>query len=152
VFAFARVDNKETGIFAINFIGQETNFILDLTNILNKISPHSKPHDNTICFIEDWTQDDKGDYFFLRELIEVHANRKLAPYGSVCLGFSILDSSNDNVALTLQHSNRRMINYIKNGFDGGVDNYQITHSLKQILTNNAAIDVFVKWFNEVMEL
>ena len=152
VFAFARVDSKETGIFAINFIGQETNFILDLTNILNKISPHSKPHDNTICFIEDWTQDDKGDYFFLRELIEVHANRKLAPYGSVCLGFSILDSSNDNVALTLQHSNRRMINYIKNGFDGGVDNYQITHSLKQILTNNVAIDAFVKWFNEIMEL
>ena len=63
IFAFARQTPEETGIFAINFREQETNFLLDMSNLLGE-----NGDSNSICYIEDWTSKSQGEYYFLREL------------------------------------------------------------------------------------
>ena len=71
IFAFARKTPEETGIFAINFRDQETNFLLDLTNLLGE-----EGNSNSICKIVDWTNNSPGELYFLRELTQSHVNRK----------------------------------------------------------------------------
>ena len=57
IFAFARKTPEETGIFAINFRDQETNFLLDLSSLLGEDG-----NSNSICYIVDWTNNDnKGE-------------------------------------------------------------------------------------------
>ena len=83
VLAFARQTEEETGIFAINFRDQESNFLLDLKPLIGE---ESNP--DTICFIQNWECDDKGNYFFLRELTQGRMTRKIGPFQSVCFSFS----------------------------------------------------------------
>lgn len=82
IFAFARQTPEETGIFAINFREEETNFLLDMSNLLGE-----NGDSNSICYIEDWTSKSQGEYYFLRELTQSHVTRKIGPYATVCFGF-----------------------------------------------------------------
>lgn len=75
VFAFARRTVDETGVFAINFTNNETNFLLDMNNLTigNEIATNF----NAICHIEDWINEVKGEFFFLREMIGGQVHRKI---------------------------------------------------------------------------
>jgi hypothetical protein len=75
VFAFARQTPDETGIFAINFTEHETNFKLDLSNLLKVTDAQGNVTDeemnfNAICYIENWFSEEKGDFYFVRELVQ----------------------------------------------------------------------------------
>ena len=89
IFAFARETPEQTGIFAINFTDQSANFELDLSNLLKVPSQGSdyisdeESNFNSICYIEDWSHDGKGDFYFVRELVQGHVTRKVEPYQSI---------------------------------------------------------------------
>ena len=67
VFAFARVTPEETGIIAINFKNHSSSFELDLGNLKQNFKTNIDF--NTMCYIEDWILEEKGDYYFLAEVI-----------------------------------------------------------------------------------
>ena len=75
IFAFARQTKEETGIFAINFRDQETNFLLDLTSLLGE-----NGNSNSICYIVDWTLNNEGEYYFLKELTQSHVKDHIQLY------------------------------------------------------------------------
>ena len=157
IFCFARETPEETGIFAINFTDQETTFELDLTNLLkvptegaDSVSDEQSNF-NSICYIEDWSNDGKGDFYFVRELVQGHVNRKVEPYSTVCFGFSIVPFTQDNYKHCLEKSNSRMINEIRtNG--PSVDTYQVSLQLREILDKNLPVEEFAKWMNYVFDL
>ena len=155
IFCFARETPEETGIFAINFTDQPTTFELDLNNLLKVPTEGSDNPDesnfNSICYIEDWSSDSKGDFYFVRELVQGHVNRKVEPYASVCFGFSIIPFSQDSYKHCLEKSNSRMIHEIKtNG--PSVDSYQLSLMLREILDKHLPIEEFAKWLNYVFDL
>ena len=154
VFAFARQTQDETGIFAINFSDHETNFLLDLSNLISgeNNGDDLQPNFNSICYIEDWISEERGDYFFMRELIEGHVNRKIGAYSTICFGFQIIPFTQDNYKRTMEKSNSRMINEIKSNSGNTLDNYQITLQLKEILTKNLPLEEFGKWFNYLLDI
>ena len=73
VLAFSRQCKEETGIFAINFREYESNFLLDLSNLLG-----DNTNLDTICKIKNWDNDDKEEYFFLRELTQGRITRTIS--------------------------------------------------------------------------
>ena len=154
VFAFARQTQDETGIFAINFSDHETNFLLDLSNLISveNTGDDLQPNFNSICYIEDWISEERGDYFFMRELIEGHVNRKIGAYSTICFGFQIIPFTQDNYKRTMEKSNSRMINEIKSNSGNTLDSYQITLQLKEILTKNLPLEEFGKWFNYLLDI
>ena len=78
IFTFARKTDEEIGIFIINFREKETNFSLDLTNLFGM---DINMDENTICFIENWDdENDKGEYYFLREISEGNFCKKIWGY------------------------------------------------------------------------
>ena len=142
ILAFARKTEEEIGIFVINFRENETNFSLDLSNLLGKDIDF-----NSICYIEDWdNENEKGEYYFLRELTEGHLSRKIWGYHSLSLGFSIVPFTEENYRKTIEKSNLKMLNEISKKETGNtVDNYQITIQLKDILTKKLSLEEFNKW-------
>ena len=110
VLAFARQTKEETGIFAINFREHESNFLLDLKPLVGNDSNF-----DTICNIQNW-DNDKNEYYFLRELTQGRITRKIGPFQSVCFGFEVLPFSQDVYKKTMETSNTLMINEIKNLF------------------------------------
>jgi hypothetical protein len=68
VFAFARCSPEETGIIAINFKNSVSTFQLDLKNLMSMFDK-SKITFNTMCYIEDWILEEKGDYYFFMEVV-----------------------------------------------------------------------------------
>ena len=158
IFAFARQTQEETGIFVINFRENDTNFLLDLSNLLGKEGDF-----NTICYIEDWEGDEKGEYYFLKELTQEHASRKIGGYQSICFGFSIVPFTQENYKRTMEKSNSRMVNEIKkqekNEEEVGVeddtnasDSHQITIQLKEILSRNLSLEEFNKWMSSITDI
>ncbi|MBR6133851.1 MAG: glycogen/starch synthase, partial [Bacilli bacterium] len=151
VFAFARQGEDETGIFAINFTNDKTNFKLDLSSLLTTKSEDGSVFDeknnfNSICYIEDWISDEKGDIYFTRELIQGHVDRTIEPYGAICFGFSIIPFTQENYKIVMDKSNGRMINELKSK-GGSVDSYQVSLQLKEILKKKLPLDEFAKWLN-----
>ena len=140
VFAFARQSDEETGIFAINFTGDETNFELDLSNLLEDENNNF----NSICYIEDWLSDEKGDIYFTRELMEGHTTRKIEPYHTLCFGFCIIPCTKENYKNAMEKSNARMIAEVKKN-NGNADSFQTTLQLKEILNKDLPLDEFAKW-------
>ena len=142
VFAFARQTEEETGIFVINFREEETNFVLDLTPLLGKDMDY-----NTICYIEDWDKkNEKGEYFFLREMTQEHMSRKIGGNHSLSFGFGIAPFTEENYQKTMEKSNLKMLKEItKNEENKSVDNFQITIQLKDILNNKLPLGEFIKW-------
>lgn len=76
VFAFSRYTSEEIGIIAINFKNYVSTFELDLKNIVG-IFGQSAVDFNSICYIEDWVLEEKGDYYFISELISKGLMRTL---------------------------------------------------------------------------
>ena len=146
ILAFARKTPKETGIFAINFRDQETNFLLDLTNLLGEDG-----NSNSLCKIEDWTNNNPGEYYFLRELTQSHVNRKIGPYSTVCFGFSI-DPNQENVAEVFEKSNSRLVADLKSMDNNSVDNYQLSLQLKEILEKKLPIEEFNRWMEYTLKV
>ena len=149
IFSFARKSEDETGIFIINFREYETNFILDLSTLIGNDNDY-----NTICYIEDWDKEnEEGDYYFLRELAEGHISRKIFGYHSLCFGFSIVPFTEENYKKTIEKSNLKMIKEIsKNEKNNGLDNYQITIRLKDILNKQLSLEEFNKWISYLNDL
>ena len=149
IFSFARKCEDETGIFVMNFREYETNFILDLSTLIGKDIDY-----NTICYIEDWdNENERGEYYFLRELTEGHISRKILGYHSLCFGFSIVPYSEENYRKTLETSNLKMLKEVaKNDKDNGLDNYQINIRLKDILNQKLPLEEFNKWITYINEL
>ena len=149
IFAFARKNDEETGIFVINFREKETNFLLDLSSLLG-----SDTDFNTICYIEDWdNQNEKGEYFFLRELTQGHLARKIGGYHSVCFGFSIAPFTEENYRKTMEKSNLKMVQEIaQKEPNSPVDSYQITLQLKDILNKKLPLEEFNKWISYLTDL
>ena len=102
ILAFARKTPEETAIFAINFRDQETNFYLDLSSLLGKYS-----NSNYKLTIEDWTNDNKGENYKMKEITVNHIMRKIAPYGTVYLGFSA-----ETVSIRFTSMNQYINNHI----------------------------------------
>ena len=155
IFCFARETPEETGIFAINFTDQPVSFEMDLTNLL-KVPLEGEGIDeesnfNSICYIEDWTTDSKGDFYFVREIIEGHNARKVEPYSAVCFGFSVIPFTKESYLHSLEKSNSRMINEIRSN-GPSVDSYQTSLQLKEILDKKLPIAEFAKWLNYVLDL
>jgi starch synthase len=156
VFAFARQTVDETGIFAINFSENETTFKLDLTNLLKITDAEGNVTDeelnfNAICYIENWFSEEKGDFYFVRELVQGHVNRKIEPYGTLCFGFSIIPFTQENYKYIMERSIARMISEIKtNG--PSVDSYQVSIQLREILEKNLPLEEFGKWMNYIFGL
>ena len=128
IFAFARQTPEETGIFAINFRDQETNFLLDLSSLLGE-----NGNSNSICYIVDWTLKNEGEYYFLRELTQSHVTRKIRPYSTVCFGFSMIPFNTENYNKVMEKSNSRLIADLKSMDNNSVDFYQVSLQLKEIL-------------------
>ena len=76
VIAFARHSNSETGIIAINFSSQASSFKLDLKPLLPILD--AQLSFNSICYIEDWILEERGDFYFIREAISEGQMRTLA--------------------------------------------------------------------------
>lgn len=131
IFAFARQTKEETGIFAINFRDQETNFLLDLSSLLGEDG-----NSNSICYIVDWTLNNEGEYYFLRELTQSHVTRKIRPYSTVCFGFSMIPFNTENYNKVMEKSNSRLIGDLKSMDNNSVDYYQMSLQLKEILEKN----------------
>ena len=147
IFAFARKTPEETGIFAINFRDKETNFLLDLSSLLGE-DGNSK----SICYIVDWTTDNKGEYYFLREITQSHVNRTIGPYETVCFGFSMEPSSTDKYREVLEKSNSRLVADLKSTDNNSLDNYEMSLELKDILDKQLPIEEFSKWMDNILEL
>ena len=149
IFAFARQTEEETGIFVINFRENETNFLLDLSSLLGKDTDY-----NTICYIEDWdNQNEKGEYFFLRELTQGHLTRKIKGYHSFCFGFTIAPFTEENYKKTMEKSNLKMVQEIEQKEENSpLDSYQITIQLKDILNKNLPLEEFNKWISYLIDL
>ena len=147
IFAFARKTPEETGIFAINFRDQETNFLLDLTSLLGEDSTST-----SICHIVDWTSNNQGEYYFLRELLQSHVNRKIGPYETVCFGFSTLSLNKENIKRVMERSNSRLIGDLKSMDNNSLDNYQLSLQLKEILEKGLPIEEFSKWMDYILQL
>jgi len=75
VFAFARTCPEETAIIAINFHNISTSYKLDLKNLLPVYD--FEINFNSVCFIEDWVNETKGDFYFLREVISEEHTRNI---------------------------------------------------------------------------
>ena len=153
VFAFARQTPEETGIFAINFSENQTTFKLDLTNLLKVTDAQGNVTDeelnfNAICYIENWFSEEKGDFYFVRELVQGHVNRKIDPYATICFGFSIIPFNGENYKYIIERSIARMISEIKtNG--PSVDSYQVSLQLREILDKKLPLEEFGKWMNYI---
>ena len=147
IFAFARQTKEETGIFAINFRDQETNFLLDLTSLLGE-----NGNSNSICYIVDWTLNNEGEYYFLKELTQSHVTRKIRPYSTVCFGFSMIPFTPENFNKVMEKSNSRLIGDLKSIDYNSVDYYQISLQLREILEKKLPIEEFNKWMNYALEL
>ena len=156
VFAFARQTPDETGIFAINFTENQTTFKLDLTNLLKVTDAQGNVTDeelnfNSICYIENWFSEEKGDFYFVRELVQGHVNRKIDPYSTICFGFSIIPFNGENYKYIIERSIARMISEIKtNG--PSVDSYQVSLQLREILEKKLPLEEFGKWMNYIFGL
>ena len=147
IFAFARQTKEETGIFAINFRDQETNFLLDLSSLLGEDG-----NSNSICYIVDWTLNNEGEYYFLRELTQSHVTRKIRPYSTVCFGFSMIPYNTENYNKVMEKSNSRLIGDLKSMDNNSVDYYQMSLMLKEILEKKLPVEEFNKWMNYALEL
>ena len=147
IFAFARQTKEETGIFAINFRDQETNFLLDLSSLLGEDG-----NSNSICYIVDWTLNNEGEYYFLRELTQSHVTRKIGPYSTVCFGFSMIPFNTENYNKVMEKSNSRLIGDLKSMDNNSVDYYQMSLQLKEILEKKLPIEEFNKWMKYALEL
>jgi|LauGreDrversion4_2_1035121.scaffolds.fasta_scaffold100723_3 hypothetical protein len=88
VFAFARSLPEETGIIAINFKNYISTFQLDLNNLTN-LFDKSVINFNTMCYIEDWIIEEKGDYYFLLEVISEGYMRTLTVFHLINLALFI---------------------------------------------------------------
>ena len=148
VLAFARQTEEETGIFAINFRDQESNFLLDLKSLVGEDSNF-----DTICEIKNWEdEDDKGEYFFLRELSQGRMTRKIGPFQSVCFGFKVLPFSNEIYRKTMETSNSLMINELEQRNNSSVDSFQSSIKLKEILNKKLPLEEFSKWISFICDI
>ena len=146
IFAFARKTPEETGIFAINFRDQETNFLLDLSGLIGEVKDS-----NSICYIVDWTTKSPGEYYFLSELTQSHVNRKIGPYATVCFGFS-MEPNEDNFFKVKEKSDSRLVADLKSMNNYSVDNYHLSLRLKEVLENNLPIQEFKTWMEGAIKL
>ena len=146
VLAFARQTKEETGIFAINFREYESNFLLDLKPLVGDNNSF-----DTICIIHNW-DNDKNEYYFLRELTQGRVTRKIGPYQSVCFGFEIIHFSQDIYKKTIETSNLIMINELKRNWDATVDSFQSSIKLKEILTKRLPLEEFNKWISYIYDI
>jgi hypothetical protein len=72
VFTYARHCAEETGIIAINFHHTPVSYKVDMKPLLKYFD--QEINFNSICYIEDWISEEKGDFYFVREVInESHA-------------------------------------------------------------------------------
>ena len=148
VLAFARQTEDETGIFAINFRDQESNFLLDLKPLVGEESNF-----DTICEIKNWDEEnDKGEYFFLRELSQGRMTRKIGPFQSVCFGFKVQPFSQEVYRKTMETSNSLMINELENRHDSSVDSFQSSIKLKEILNKKLPLEEFSKWISFICDI
>ena len=88
---------------------------------------------DTICSIQNWENNDKNEYYFLRELTQGRITRKIGPYQSVCFGFEVMPFSQEIYKKTMETSNSLMMNEIKRSWDASVDSFQSSIKLKEIL-------------------
>ena len=147
VLAFSRQCKEETGIFAINFREYESNFLLDLSNLLG-----DNTNLDTICKIKNWDNDDKEEYFFLRELTQGRITRKIGPFQSVCFGFNIVPFSQEVYKKTMETSNSIMVNELKTKWDSSLDSFQSSIKLKEILNKKLPLEEFEKWMSFIYEI
>ena len=147
VLAFARQTKEETGIFAINFREHESNFLLDLKPLLGDDSNF-----DTICSIQNWENNDKNEYYFLRELTQGRITRKIGPYQSVCFGFEVMPFSQEIYKKTMETSNSLMMNEIKRSWDASVDSFQSSIKLKEILKKRLPLEEFNKWISYIVDI
>ena len=147
VLAFARQTEEETGIFAINFRDQESNFLLDLKPLVGE-----ENNFDTICNIQNWDNEEKGEYFFLRELSQGRMTRKIGPFSSVCFGFSLAPASQDIFRKTMETSNSLLINELETRNDTPVDSFQSSIKLKEILNKKLPLEEFSKWISYICDI
>ena len=147
VLAFARQTEDETGIFAINFRDQESNFLLDLRPLVGEESNF-----DTICNIQNWDNEEKGEYFFLRELSQGRMTRKIGPFSSVCFGFSVVQNNQDIFRKTMETSNSLLINELETRKDTSVDSFQSSIKLKEILNKKLPLEEFSKWISYICDI
>lgn len=149
VLAFARHCQEETGIIAINFNSTASSFKLDLKPLLPLFE--YEINFNSVCYIEDWVTEEKGDFYFVREVISEGQTRTLTPFSSICFGFQLIPNTKDNFKRTMEKSISRMIGDISSSKYKTLDNYQISIQLKYILEKNLSIEEFAKWFYSTTE-
>ena len=117
ILAFARKTAKETGIFAINFRDKETNFLLDLSDLFGIYEDSL-----SIYYVADWTSNNKGVYYFFKDLIKNRINKKIGPYDTACIGLNLVPSNEENYQKVME------INNSKTNIDDGL--ILITFSIK----------------------
>ena len=153
ILAFARQTENETGIFVINLKDYETNFSLDFSNLFGLNHNESeKTNFNTICYIEDWLTDGRGDFYFLREIINEHLTRKIPPFSIICFGFSIVPFNEENYKNCMDKSNARMITEIRMNPKNYLDSFQVSNQLYEILDKKMSIEEFAKWYYYTINL
>ena len=155
ILSFSRQTEDQTGIFAINLKDCETNFKLDFSNLFgfqNDDSKSEKTNFNTICYIEDWITDSRGDFYFLKEIINEHVTRKIPPCSLICFGFSIVPFNDENYKNTMDKSNARMITEIRINPQNYLDSFQVSIQLKEILEKKMSIEEFAKWYYYILNL
>ena len=153
ILAFARQTQEETGIFAINLKDNETNFMLDFSNLFGMERQESeKTNFNTICYIEDWLTDGRGDFYFMRELVNEHVTRKIPPFSVICFGFSIVPFTEENYKNCMDKSNARMITEIRMNPNNPLDSFQLSNQLREILEEKMPLDEFSKWYYYTINL
>ena len=102
----------------------------------NLVCDDDKKNYKSICYIEDWTDEKDGEYYFIREINQGHVTRKIGPYSSIIFGFKIIPFNKDTYKITMERSNSRMISELKAKENTTVDSYQIKIQLKVISEKN----------------
>jgi starch synthase len=101
-------------------------------------------HFNSVCYIEDWINETKGDFYFLREVINEDYTRSISASSTMCFGFQIVENSKNNYKLAMEKSFSRLFSDFNSGKN--IDNYHISLQLKYILDKMLPLTEFMKWY------
>ena len=149
IISFARyLKDCDTSIIVLNCSSKVESIELDLNN-LKQFFDFSNC--NSICYIDDYVTNQKGQFYFLNEIFNDKHTITLRPFSSVIFGIALVPISIVNYSRVMAQSVSRMSKQIKseNSKDSTVDSFAIAQQLKFMLDYNLSLTEFAKWLNTV---
>lgn len=150
VLSFCRndKDTQTTSIISINFSNKTESLDLDLKPLIER---YDLSNCNAICYIEDWVTNQKGNFYFLLEILNNLHTIPLRPFSSVIFGIVVIPVNITNYSRVMTQSLSRMCKQIKSPSTShlNVDSFHISQQLKIILEQHLPLCEFAKWMNTI---